>query len=161
MRLLALALALLALVACGAPSTQSLEAALVQPGDLPAGVVAAPVADQLPERFTGVGAPERGVFQQLSRDGKSDGGAAVLIYGDTAARDAAYGYLLTGMGAAQPLPGLGERAAAIGPEATLLFAEVLWLRCRAVVQLRLLDASLADATALAQKIDARLQAVAC
>ena len=35
------------------------------------------------------------------------------------------------------------------------------VRCRAVVQLRLLDTPLADATALAQKLDARLQEVAC
>jgi hypothetical protein len=161
LRRLLLALALLVVGACGAPSAQTLEGALVQPGDLPAEIAAAPVSELLPERLTGVNPPERGVFQQFSRGGKSDGGVAVLIYGDDATRDAAYSYLLAGMGASQPLAGVGERADGIGPEATLLFSEVLWARCRAVVQLRLLDAPLADATALAQKLDARLQGVAC
>lgn len=161
MRFLAFALALLALAACGAPSARSLGAALVQAGDLPADIVAAPVSEALPDRLAGVVAPARGVFQQLSRDGKSDGGVAVLLYDDAAARDAAYSYLLAGMGAAQPVDGLGERASAVGPEATLLFAEVLWVRCRAVAQLRLLDVTLADALSLAQKVDARLRDVAC
>jgi hypothetical protein len=160
-RPLLLGLLLFALAACGAPSAQTIEGALVQPGDLPAGVAAAPVSELLPERLAGIIAPDRGVFQQLSRDGRSDGSLTVLVYGNDTSRESVYGYLMRGMGAAQPIDGLGERASGVGPEATLLFSEVLWVRCRAVVQLRMFDTSLADAAALAQKLDARLQGVVC
>jgi hypothetical protein len=150
---------LILLASCGGTGGGVAAQALAQPGDLPAGVALAPADMPLPDRFGGIPPARETAFQPFVRGAQSAGGAAVFVYPDATGSAAAYDFLAAG----SPNSDFGvcERATRAGPEVTLFASEILFVRCRAVVQVRLIDTDLEAATAYARALDGRLRAAVC
>lgn len=145
----------------------AIEPALIQSGDLPSGLVGGQVKALVPVLFKGITPPDRVLTQSLENGGVALGNVTVLLYQDTKNRDAAYTQMLgdiaitpaTG-GTAQP--GIGERSlGGLFTNNLPGFAEIAFVRCHAVVHIRLDTQDATDVTTYAKRLDTRLQTVVC
>lgn len=153
------------LAACGAPNlgALNLEPLLIQPGDLPAGISAAQVRAELPQMFEGVPTPIKAIDQRFQDGVGNAGGVTVALYEMTADRDTAYDQLVKGMTVdAKPYDNVGERAMALSLDLIIQAADVAFVRCHAVVYVRIVgSADIAGATSYAKRLDERLSENVC
>lgn len=159
-RLVALALLML-IASCGQPA--NLEPLLIQSGDLPAGMSAGQVSENIPPIYADAPKPVRFIRQQFARGDEPAGAIAVLIYDQAAERDQAYTTISNGMGGATPLPDIAERAGFSYLNIGLPSYDFVFQRCRAIVHMRMVGESLSadNLEAYAKRLDSRLRPAVC
>ena len=141
-----------------------LDALLVQPGDLPAGITTAQIRSTAPAMFSGLPVADQTVFQQFSQAGNISGGATVFLYSDATKRQNAYAQIHDGMGPAglnSTVQNVGEKSNEIHMTLIQDEYEILFLRCTAVVHIRMFIDDNASIEAYAQHLDQRLTPVVC
>jgi hypothetical protein len=143
-----------------------LDAILVQEGDLSPGVNAGDVVAMDPSIFGDLDLPksEKARFQYFERDGKFRGGVAVFLYGSKKDSREAYDLLRYAMGEGALRPSdLGEVSALlVVSEGGSTYVEVVFMRCNAVVDIRLTGVDRPEALEThAKNLDARLQTLLC
>lgn len=172
---------MLALVACGAPSSMPtpapagpapIESLLWATGDLPDELVPDRVRANVPAFFDDLPAPAGAWYRPLLRNDEHSGSVTLITYPTVDARDAAYTAILARMGTHTAVA-VGEQAAIYqrysqAQSAGGTVTELVFVRCRAVVHIRL-DltrllfmhlANQTDSTVIttyAQRLDRRLQ----
>lgn len=143
-----------------------LDAILVQEGDLYPGVTAGNIVEMDTSIFGDLDLPqsEKARFQYFESDGKFRGGVAVFLYGSNRDGREAYDLLRYAMGENALRPSdLGEQAALhVVSEESLTYVEVVFIRCNAVVDIRLTGVDRPEALEThAKNLDARLQTLLC
>lgn len=137
----------LLLAACGAPSQQTLESALIQDGDLPTGYTAGQITDG-----AGLGYAE-GFDLRVAREISPVGYVMVMLYRDKEAQ-------AKGFDAA--LPGAtidGKLSTEVGEQAHILGGIIVFMRCSALVQMQVGNPE--QAMSYAKRLDNRLQSMVC
>jgi hypothetical protein len=143
-----------------------LESLLIQPGDLPAGVIGSQVKDKAPPVFKDAPLPVKAIDQRFGlADGVTIGGVTVLLYDSPADLEKAYAVVIGGMGSsAYPSTEVGDKARIGGLTArTQRIAEVSFVRCHALVSVSLSETPQPDDDTLtyAQRLDKRLMPLVC
>jgi hypothetical protein len=143
-----------------------LEPLLIQPGDLPAGVVGSQVKDKAPPVFKDVPPPTKAIDQRFGlADGAIIGGVTVLLYDSSDDLEKAYAAVIKGMGSsAYPSTEVGDKARIGGLTArTQRIAEVSFVRCHALVSVSLSATPQPDddTLAYAKRLDKRLMPLVC
>jgi hypothetical protein len=143
-----------------------LESLLIQPGDLPAGVVGSQVKDKAPPVFKDVPLPVKAIDQRFGlADGAIIGGVTVLLYDSPTDLEKAYAVVIKGMGSsAYPSTEVGDKARIGGLTArTQRIAEVSFVRCHALVSVSLSETPQPDDDTLtyAKRLDRRLTPLVC
>jgi hypothetical protein len=136
------------------------------PGDLHEAWEAGPLAAP-PKMFEALPPARRQGDRRLMRRGKVRGGITAFEWGDAADAADAYDIILKGMGGdTEVLDGVGDQARSNtwvtkSPPALnmpdFVMAEIVFLRGKTVVHIRLSDMKPEEITPLAKKIDARIQ----
>jgi len=160
---------LLLLAACsgGVEITyDELDPILVQEGDLYPGVTAGDVVEMNASIFGDLNLPEsqKARFQFFESDEEFRGGVAVFLYDSKKDVREAYDLLRYAMGDDALRPSdLGEGAALlVVSEGDSNYVEVVFIRCNAVVDIRLTEVEHPEALEThAKNLDARLQALLC
>jgi hypothetical protein len=143
------------LAACGAPSRSSLEAVLIQDGDLPAGYTAGQISDGsvMPGSLSGFDLramrtieppPDMSIFEHY---------VVVALYSDTAAQGRDFNESLAGLTAD------GKLSSDVGEQARIDGNVIMFLRCAALVQMQLGVPT--EALVYAKRLDERLSKIAC
>lgn len=143
-----------------------LEPLLIQPGDLPAGVVGSQVKDKAPPVFKDVPPPMKAIDQRFGlADGAIIGGVTVLLYDSPADLEKAYAVVVKGMGSsAYPSTEVGDKTRIGGLTVrTQRIAEVTFVRCHALVSVSLSATPQPDDDTLtyAKRLDKRLTPLVC
>ncbi|MFN2305079.1 MAG: hypothetical protein ACK2TV_15215, partial [Anaerolineales bacterium] len=143
-----------------------LDPVLVQDGDLIPGVTAGSVVEMDSTIFGDLGLPksEKARFQYFESDGKFRGGVAVFLYDSKRDVTEAFDLLRYAMGDEALRPSdLGEQAAlVIVSDERSSYVEVVFTRCNAVVDIRLMDMGRPEALEThAKNLDARLKSLLC
>ena len=149
-------------------SELELEPLLIQAGDLPAGFSGAQVRDVAPQMFDELPIAENVIDQRFEKGGAAAGGVTVILYSSKSEIDEVYGLLVSSMGdSTQTVTEVGEQAIAIveslsAAGVTFKFSDLTFIRCSAVVYIRMSDIADSDAiTAYAKRLDSRLEPVVC
>lgn len=162
-------IAALLLMGCGAPNLAALrlEPALIQPGDLPAGVGGAQVRDTPPSMFAHTPPAIQVIDQRFQRNNENAGGVVVLLYSAKQDRDAAFTLTTNAMGKdTRPQYGVGEYASVVTVQpktiGAIAFVDVAFVRCGALVHIRLTNTANADdVITYARRLDSRLMPLVC
>lgn len=152
-RLVILVAALALLTTCGGLKNVNLEPALVQDGDLPAGMAAGQVSDGSAGSASGA----TGFVARIRRSIDPGGEVGVILYDD----DAALQHDFKGI-----LPGVtvdGSPSTEFGTSAMDVGNVVVFIRCHALVHIRLSAGSDTHNAVVnyAKRLDKRLQSLVC
>lgn len=143
------------LAACGAPSLSSLEAVLIQDGDLPAGYTAGQVSDgsSMPGSLSGFNLRVMRTIQSPPDMALFEHYVVVALYSDTAAQARDFDQSLAG------LTSDGRLSSDVGERARIGGNVIMFIRCAALVQMQL--GMPAETLAYAKRLDERLSKIAC
>jgi hypothetical protein len=132
-----------------------LEPLLIQSGDLPSGFSGAQVLQDAPGMFRDIPPTENVIYQRFQKNGETIGGVTVFLYGDDETRGAAYDLVVDGF--ADPV----EEISNVGEIADGSLFDLAFIRCNALVHVRMVGAGLDEVAAYATRLDSRLTDVVC
>jgi hypothetical protein len=144
-----------ALAACGAPSRGSLEAVLIQDGDLPAGYTAGQISDGLtmPGSLSGFDLRVMRTIEPPADMSIFEHYVVVALYSDTAAQGRDFDESLARLTAE------GSPSSDVGDQARINGNVIMFLRCAALVQMQL--GMPAETLVYAKRLDERLSRAVC
>lgn len=106
----------------------------------------------------------KSLWQQFhdTREDKDSGGVMLFLYGEDSDRQKAYDVVTTSLGSGVASFGdVGEKAGITEPEPGFNGTEIVFIRCRAVVHVRMFGTYAAAAKAYAERLDSELTKLAC
>src|SRR5581483_6727864 len=157
-------------------SAPKVEDLLVEQGDLPDGFSGGQIADTRPKMFDKLPYGEKEVHQKFQRSQEAAGGVSIFIYKAQGDLERANNQVVTGFGQAMDSYGVkSERhvLSNVGEKAEGTFAiyttmqsrftngEVAFVRCGALVHIRLSDTPWDQITTYANRLDERLRPRLC
>ena len=145
-----------------------LESIIIEDGDLPAGFSGAQIRDVAPGMFRDLPLAQNTVYQQLEKNGETAGGIAIFLYDSQENVEEAYNLIVDGMtDDAELSNNVGEKATTLSMSMTALgittkAAEIVFVRCGAVVHIRMTGTSDVDSVvAYAKRLDRRIEILVC
>lgn len=146
----------------------NLEEIVIKDGDLPAGYSGAQIRDKAPEMFSGVPEAQNTYYQQFEKGGDSKGGVTIFLYDTQYDIESSYQTIFKGFpDDAVKLDEIGEMSDMIYMSIDVVgikmqMGDLLFIRCNAVVHIRMTDISSEDSLiAYAKRLDTRLSELVC
>ncbi len=156
------------LLTAGQIQSVPLSSILLQDGDLPAAFGHGNPTSAVPERFKDFPAAQAQISIEFTQGGSWAGDASVFLYADAADIEKAFNPKGDAYDESQALAGLGEKSNVLvyaipygTAGETLDGVNVLWTRCSAVAEIRLVTSNPEVGKDYARALDARLAAAAC
>jgi len=144
-----------------------LEEILIKEGDLPAGYSGAQIRDTAPEMFNDLPRSQNTIYQQLAKGGDQKGGVTIFLYDSQDDLDSAFFKIKTGFSEEKQLEEVGEEGLITYFSQEILgikiqFGDLLFVRCNAVVHIRMTDLSSENSLiTYAKRLDKRLSELVC
>ncbi|MGB7539308.1 MAG: hypothetical protein WBM17_12290 [Anaerolineales bacterium] len=146
----------------------NLEQQLVRPGDLPEGFTAGNPGSTVPERFKDFPPAQYQVSVELTAGGSWAGNTTVFLYGNADDIEKAFNPEGKAYDESNALEGLGEKSSFLKLSipygtggSTLDAANAFWIRCSAVVEIRLITSNDDDVKNYALALDQRITPYVC